>query len=121
MKLKNEVVLNPAFAKAFGQLLKMPFPATVALQLIETFKALDEQQKNVFAVRDTFLERLGKRESTGVKFNSPESEKEFYDEMDKLLKLEFEIPLKDKLTLDDKIQISGEDIITLQPVLNVNI
>jgi len=121
MKLKNDIVFNPGFAKSFGSLLKLAFPATLTLQLLETLKALDEQQKNVFAVRDSLIDRLGTRAEGGVKFNSPEAEKEFYDEMDKLLKLEFEIPLKEKLKLDDRIQISGEDVLTLQPVLDINI
>lgn len=121
MKLKNEIVFNSGFAKSFGSLLKLAFPATVTLQLLETLKALDEQQKNVFAVRDSLIDRLGARAESGVKFNSPEAEKEFYSEMEKLLKLEFEIPLKEKLKLDDRIQISGEDVLTLQPVLDVNI
>ena len=120
MKLKNEIVFNAEFAKCFNRLLKAAFPATITLQLLETLKALDEQQKNVFSVRDSLLDRLATKE-TGIKFNSPEAEKEFYDEMDKLLKLEFEIPLKEKLKLDDRIQISGEDVLILQPVLNINI
>lgn len=121
MKLKNSIVLNVGFAKAFNSLLKLAFPAIVSIQLVETLKALDEQQKNVFAVRDSLISRLGKREEGKVLFDTPELEKEFYDEMDKLLDLEFEIPLKEKLKLDNKIQISGEDILILQPVLDVNI
>lgn len=121
MKLKNDVVFNVGFAKAFSGLLKLAFPAIISIQLVETLKALDEQQKNVFAVRDSLINRLGTREEGKVTFETKELEVEFYSEMDKLLALEFEIPLKEKLKLDNKIQISGEDILILQPVLDVNI
>lgn len=129
MKLRNELVFNDTFARAFGSLLKLAFPATVSLQILETFKAFNEQQKNVFSVRDSLLDRLAEKDANnklvrigeGVKFRDQESEKEFFDEMNKLLQLEFEIPLKKKLTLDDKIQISGEDLLVLQPVLDINI
>jgi len=121
MKLKNEIVFNNAFAVAFSKILTQVFPATVTLQLLETNKVLNEQQKNVFAVRDTLLERLAERTDTSPKFNSSEAEKEFYDEMDKLLSVEFDIPLKEKIKLTDKVQISGEDVLSLLPIIDANI
>lgn len=127
MKLKNEVVFNESFAKAFSGLLKLAFPATISLQMVETFRTLNEQQKNVFSVRDALLDRLAERDlsgqlirlNDGVKFKDTNSEQEFFSEMEKLLQLEFEIPLKTKIKLDDRIQISGEDILILQPVLDI--
>jgi hypothetical protein len=129
MQLKNEIVFNETFAKSFAKLLKQPFSATISLQLIATLKALNEQQNNVFAVRDSLLDRLAKKDSegkivrndTGIEFLDDPSSIEFFNEMDGLVKLEFEVPLKEKLKLDDKIQISAEEILALQPVIEMNI
>jgi hypothetical protein len=129
MNVRNEIVFNDAFAKTFMKMLKMAFPATVAIQIVETFSRLNEQQKNVFAVRDSLLERLADKDSSGkvkvansnIVFKNKADEEEFISEMDKLLNSEFEIPLKEKIKLDDKIQISGEEILILKPVLDVNI
>jgi len=127
MKVKNEIVFNDYFAKAFIKLLKCSFDAEISMQIVETFSKLNEQQKNVFAVRDSLLDRFackgidGKIKFTdgSISFKDKNSEEEFIAEMNKLLNLEFEIPLEEKITLDKKIQISGEEILILKPVLNV--
>ena len=129
MNLKNDIVFNTEFAKAFNKLMKLAFSATISLQLIATLKTLNEQQKNVFAVRDSLLDRLAKKDDAGkfkfvenmADFIDEASASEFFKEMDELLKLEFEIPLKEKLKLDEKIQISAEDILVLKPVLDITI
>lgn len=120
MYLKNSVLFNQRFNEAFLRLLKQPFPATITLQLVETLYKLSEKQGSVFKVRDELINRLGKIENDTVVFNSSEAEAEFNNEMNSLLNEEFEIPIKEKIRLTDKQILSGEDIIILHDILDIN-
>ena len=80
--------------------------------MISQYGVINEQGKPEFIEIDN---------SKTLKFKDPESEISFIKEMDELLQLEFEIPLKEKLKLDEKIQISGEEILILLPVIDVKI
>lgn len=121
MNLKNAIVFDNPFLDAFKKMLKFPLPAGVSLQLIQTFKAISEQQSNIFQVRDNLIERYGKIENGNPIFNSEEDEKSFMTEMNNLLKLEFEVPLKEKVELSDSVNISGEEILLLKDILNVDL
>jgi hypothetical protein len=121
MLLKNEVLFKEEFRNAFFRLIKQPFPSDLSLQLIETLQKLGTQQVNVFKVKTDLVERLVfSFEEGSPTFRNNQEKDEFYTEMEKLLSLEFEIPLKDKIQLSEKILISGEDIINLKPILAVN-
>lgn len=128
MRLKNSVLFDTAFVGAFKKLLAMPFPGITALRLIETFKVLNEQQGNVFAVRDQLIERCAeledgkaKIENDQIVWKGAEGKTEFEDEMHALIDLDFEIPLDRKIELSNRILISGEDILALKPIIDVNI
>lgn len=129
MKLKNDILFSAEFAKAFEKLMKLAFPATIAIQLVGTSKVLNEKQKDIFQVRDVLLERLAKKNEngqikttdTGIEFIDQNSSDEFFSEMESLLNLEFDIPLVNKLKLDDRIQISAQEILILRPVLDIDI
>jgi len=121
MNLKNIVVFNNPFLEAFQKLLRFPLPAGVSLKLVQTFKAISEQQSNVFQVRDNLLERYGKVEKGKPIFNSKEDEQLFHTEMNNLLKLEFEVPINQKIKLTDSINISGEEILLLKDILDVDL
>lgn len=120
MNLKNGILFDPKFDSAFLKLIKQPFPATVSLQLVETLQKLTSQQTNVFKVRNDLMTRLVSNIENGIpNFKSKENELEFSNEINDLLKIEFEIPLKDKVILTEKLTLSGEDIIALKPILAV--
>lgn len=121
MNLKNEIVFNESFRMAFFRLIKQPLPSLVSLTLVETLKKLEIQQTNVFEVRDGLINSLVvKFEGNEPIFEDESKKAEFHDEFKKLLDAEFEIPLKDKIKLTEKIVISGEDIIALKPILAVD-
>jgi len=127
MKLKSEVLFKDAFGIAFQKLLKLEFPATISLQIISAVKVLAEQQKNVFAVRDSLVSRCIIKSSSGgiaqddgsIKFIDDEKREEFNKEMRSLLDTEFDIPIKEKIKLTDKIQITGNDILILQDIIDL--
>lgn len=121
MNLKNAVVFDNPFLEAFQKLLRFPLPAVVSLKLIQTFKAISEQQSNIFQVRDNLVDRYAKIENGKPIFNSTEDEQSFHTEMNNLLKLEFEVPLDQKVKLTDSINISGEEILLLKDILDVDL
>lgn len=121
MKLKNSVLFDDPFLAAFQKLLKFPLPAAVSLKLVQTLKSISEQQFNVFEVRDNLMERYGRIEEGTPIFNSKEDETSFHTEMSNLLKLEFEVPLDKKVALTDSINISGEEILLLKDILDIDL
>lgn len=128
MRLKNSILFDVAFAGAFKKLMKVPLPGTVALRILETFKVLNEQQTNVFAVKDQLLQRCVELKDgrplvidNQIQWLSAESQREFETEMNSLSEMEFVIPLEHKIELSDKILISGEEILALKPIIDIDI
>lgn len=121
MKLKNELLFNVQFNLSFIKLIKQPLPALTALQTVETLRILSSRQADVFKIRDSLIERLGRVEDGKIVFDNQANEVEFNKEIKDLLEDEFEIPLKEKISLTDKQILTGEDIIALKDILAGNI
>lgn len=121
MNFKNHMLFDNLYIDAFKKLLKMPFPANVALELIQTFKVMQEQQSNVFQVRDNLIETYSNVDNGTVRFENKEAEDTFNSEMNKLLELEFEVPLKNKIQLTNSMTISAEEILKIKDILDIDL
>lgn len=117
MKLKNAILFDPNFPGALKRLMGKELPSAISLQLVDTFKTLGDRERSVFEVRDKLVERCGTRTESGVQYKSPEDQVTFEKEMQDLLDIEFEVPLKEKLKLAPNIMISGDDILALESII----
>lgn len=127
MMLPNIIVFDTRFNKAFETLLNLQLPATIALKLVKSYKEISDHSKDVFNVRDSFLKRLCKQEEDGSIaykdekpiFISDEAAAEFNNEMTSILTEKFEITLDSKITLPENCEITPNDIIALEPIINI--
>ena len=120
MKLKNKVLFDTLFMTSFKKLIKQPLQVSTSVELAKTFKVLSEQQKIVMSVRNTIAENLKIIKDGKINLENDEKKLEFNKRMNELIELEFEIPLNRKLKLPNSISISGEDLIVLEDILNID-
>lgn len=127
MKLPNSIVLDNNFKKSFIKLLKLEFKAPITLKLVKVSKEIDNQTRDVLKVRDELLGRFCIKNGKGVielkdnlpVFPSKENENSFLKEMLSLLNETFEISLDNKLSLPENSMITAEDVLILEPLLEI--
>ena len=127
MEISNVYLVDPTFNSAFSRLLKKELPAKSALSLYKCAKVIQEHTQDILKVRnDLLLRHAQKDEDNKPKFvnNMPEwegheNEEIFLQEMNDVLQETFELPIKNKVKLPENCVISPEDVLVLEPILDI--
>lgn len=116
MELSNSIIFNEVFKEALSRLIKKELDSVTSLKLVKLVKDIQSQTKDVFEVRDSFLTRY----ADGTVFKSEENKLEFFKEMDNLLSINFETSLKEKIVIPKGINISADDVLILESIIDVD-
>lgn len=119
VELSNAIVFNDGFNRSFSRLIKKEFDTPITLQLVKLSKLMIGHSRDVMAVRDSLLDRYGKKNGKPGEFKSEEDKAKFFEGMDNLLIETFDTNLKEKLVLPKNIKISAEDVMALEDIIDV--
>lgn len=120
MELSNSIIFNEAFFSSFNRIIKKEFSSIVSLKMVKFSKELYAHTKDVFSVRDSLLNRYKDPTKSGNVFKSKEDEHAFFKQMDELLANNFEVSLKEKFIVPQNIDVSPEDILNCESIIDID-
>lgn len=128
MILHNGDILADGFLDAVRKLLKVPMPVKTSFKLAKSVKAISEQYDAALEQRTELIKRHGKDNGKGgfdVRLSSPEEQKVFFEQLNELNDIEFEIPLEgkidpEKINFTDDVQMSTAEFLALASILKID-
>lgn len=97
---------------SLGTLLLQKLPIRTTFKLRQVAKELSKELDTYNQTRIALLERVGTPDGGNYKIN-PDQQEEFNTEFGVLLQQEIEVPLEDKITVPDSIELSVQDLSNL--------
>ena len=119
MKLKNYVLFDKKFFASLQKLSVLDLDVCYSIPLAKTMREIKQEATVVFPIRDKIFEEF-QVTTSNVDLLDPEKLNEFDKKIKDLLETEFEIPLLNKIVLDEKQikgKISADDLLNLTDIV----
>ena len=120
MKLKNSVLFDQKFFASLQKLAVLDLDLCYSIPLAKTIREIRQEAAVIFPIRDKIFEEFNITKTT-LQDLDPSRTEDFNKKIKELLKTEFEVPLSDKIMLDDKQikgKLSADDLLTLIDIVN---
>lgn len=127
MLIKNEILFNPQFSNVWQKLLSLDINADISVRLKMSNSIIKEQSVAVFTTRDELLKKYGKLDENGnlvkdensIEFKSVEDKISFIEQLNKLTKDTFELPIKEKIEINKNEKVSALFLELLEDIVYV--
>lgn len=134
MEVKNSVIMSPAFIPAVEKLLKVEMPVKDCIELAGAVDTINDKLRVLEKAKRSIMDRFAKKDEEGNLitqpspsnpnlgtpiFESEEKAQEFAVEIQKMLDEVTDIPLQNKIKLNDGVSMTTDDFMIIKDLVEV--
>lgn len=130
MKIKNAILLEEEFMKAFGELLQKEMPIKKCLEISECIESMEERVNVINRTRRAIVEKYAVKDENGkikiqdgtqekIDFGSAEKEAQCMREIGELMNEDYELPLSEKIKIKSSEVSTPKKIYLLRNLIEV--
>lgn len=128
MLIKNVLIINDGFIPAFTGLLNLKMPAKQCLEVSSCIEDLVAQHQVIARARKAIVEKYCSKDAEGnivhkgekILFDTPELQKQCYEEVHEILEEEIDLALSGKIKISAQEMMTPLQIKLLQDIVEID-
>lgn len=128
MKLSNAQIMNPQFVPALDKLMRKSIPVSVCAELAECIAEIEKKLSTVMKVKNAIIDKYVEKDDKGQvamidgkapKFVSDDARGKFMEEVNELLRGEFEVAFNSKIDLDESDKMTAQEYVMIKEFVQI--
>lgn len=128
MKLSNVQIMNSQFIPALDKLMRKSIPVSVCAELAECIAEIEKKLSTIMKVKSAIIDKYVEKDDKGQvvlvdgkspKFVSEEARISFVDEINELLKGEFEVNFNSKIELNESDKMTAQEYVMIKDFVQI--